>query len=175
LHFYFTITVKVTVCYGSIPSAEFFMWLSFCSTLPLQACNPTFPFIPIIAFIGHRLRTASSTFMLASVLFLFRDSYLANFSRALGTPLGTGTSIPSLTALVSLRVSESGQGRLMGGTQTLLSLTYIIGPALAGISFEVIAFSAPYWLGSLLSVFALTVAHSALRGGRQPDEATSYS
>ena len=83
--------------------------------------------------------------------------------------LGTGTSIPSLTALVSLRVSESGQGRLMGGTQTLLSLTNIIGPALAGISFEVIAFSAPYWLGSLLSVFALTVAYSALREWRSLD------
>ena len=89
--------------------------------------------------------------------------------------LGTGTSIPSLTALVSLRVSESGQGRLMGGTQTLLSLTNIIGPALAGISFEVIAFPAPYWLGSLLSIFALTVAYSALREWRHPDEATSYS
>ena len=89
--------------------------------------------------------------------------------------LGTGTSIPSLTALVSLRVSESGQGRLMGGTQTLLSLTNIIGPALAGISFEVIAFPAPYWLGSLLSVFALTVEYSALREWRHPDEATSYS
>lgn len=83
--------------------------------------------------------------------------------------LGTGMSIPSLTALVSLRVSESGQGRLMGGTQTLLSLTNIIGPALAGISFEVIAFSAPYWLGSLLSVFALTVAYSALREWRSLD------
>ena len=83
--------------------------------------------------------------------------------------LGTGTSIPSLTALVSLRVSESGQGRLMGGTQTLLSLTNIIGPALAGISFEVIAFPAPYWLGRLLSIFALTVAYSALREWRSLD------
>jgi MFS transporter, DHA1 family, tetracycline resistance protein len=72
--------------------------------------------------------------------------------------LGTGTSIPSLTALISLRVSESEQGRLMGGTQTLLSLTNIIGPILAGISFEAIAYSAPYWIGSLFSIFALIVA-----------------
>jgi MFS family permease len=72
--------------------------------------------------------------------------------------LGTGMSIPSLTALVSLGVSESEQGRLMGGTQTLLSLTNIFGPIIAGISFEVITFSAPYWLGSLLSIFALAVA-----------------
>ena len=77
--------------------------------------------------------------------------------------LGTGTCIPSLTALTSFRVSESEQGRLMGGTQTLLSLTSIIGPAVAGISFEVIAFSAPYWLGSFFSVFALIVAWMFLR------------
>ncbi|MCE9645641.1 MAG: MFS transporter [Chloroflexi bacterium] len=72
--------------------------------------------------------------------------------------LGTGMSIPSLTALVSFRVSESEQGRLMGGTQTLLSLTAILGPSLAGLTFEWIAFSAPYWLGSLFSLFALIVA-----------------
>lgn len=77
--------------------------------------------------------------------------------------LGTGMSIPSLTALVSLRVSESGQGRLMGGTQTLLSLTNIIGPTLAGVTFELIAFSAPYFLGSLLSLSALVVAFLSLR------------
>jgi len=87
--------------------------------------------------------------------------------------LGTGTSIPSLTALVSLRVSESGQGRLMGGTQTLLSLTNIIGPTLAGVTFELIAFSAPYFLGSILAVCALAVVFSSLRGGRKPDEAVS--
>jgi MFS family permease len=77
--------------------------------------------------------------------------------------LGTGTSIPSLTALVSLRVSDSEQGRLMGGTQTLLSLTNIFGPMLAGISFEVIAFSAPYWLGSVFSLMALGIAYLGLR------------
>jgi MFS transporter, DHA1 family, tetracycline resistance protein len=78
--------------------------------------------------------------------------------------LGTGTSIPSLTALVSLRVSESEQGRLMGGTQTLLALTNIFGPIIAGISFELITFSAPYWIGSLFAIFALVVAYPSLRG-----------
>jgi MFS family permease len=77
--------------------------------------------------------------------------------------LGIGACIPSLTALTSFRVSESGQGRLMGGTQTLLSLTNIIGPLIAGVSFEVIAFSAPYWIGSLLSLMALGVVYAGLR------------
>ncbi len=77
--------------------------------------------------------------------------------------LGTGISIPSLTALISLRVSDSEQGRLMGGTQTLLALTNIFGPTLAGISFEVIAVSAPYWLGSLSALLALGAAVMSLR------------
>jgi len=81
--------------------------------------------------------------------------------------LGTGMSIPSLTALVSLRVSESGQGRLMGGTQTLLSLANIIGPMMAGISFELIAISAPYFFGSILSLCALFVAYLALSGAER--------
>jgi MFS family permease len=80
--------------------------------------------------------------------------------------LGTGISIPSLTALVSLRIPENEQGRLMGGNQTLLALTNIFGPTIAGISFDVIAISAPYWLGSLFSVFALLVAVIALREKR---------
>lgn len=77
--------------------------------------------------------------------------------------LGTGTSIPSLTALVSVRVPESGQGRLMGGTQTMLSLTNIIGPTMAGVTFEWIGFSSPYFLGSLLAVCALMVVWVSLR------------
>lgn len=79
--------------------------------------------------------------------------------------LGTGISIPSLTALVSLRVPENEQGRLMGGNQTLLALTNIFGPTIAGISFDVVAVSAPYWLGSMFSAFALVVAIMSLRRG----------
>jgi len=77
--------------------------------------------------------------------------------------LGTGTSIPSLTALVSLRFSESEQGRLMGGTQTLLALTNIFGPIIAGVSFELINFSSPYWIGSLFALSALGIAYLGLR------------
>jgi len=93
---------------------------------------------------------------------LARDAWML-FPAVTVVALGTGTSIPSLTALVSLRVSETGQGRLMGGTQTLLSLTNIIGPTLAGLTFELIAFSAPYFLGSVLSMGALIIVFHSLR------------
>lgn len=76
--------------------------------------------------------------------------------------LGSGVSIPSLTALISLRVPASAQGQLMGGQQALLSLTNILGPALAGLSFQYIAIPAPYWLGSALAVMAGVLAWRGL-------------
>jgi len=45
----------------------------------------------------------------------------------------------------------------MGGNQTLLALTNIFGPTIAGISFDVIAITAPYWLGSVFAVFAVVI------------------
>ena len=45
--------------------------------------------------------------------------------------LGSGLSIPALTGLTSSRVEAGAQGRLMGGMQSLLSLTMILGPSLA--------------------------------------------
>lgn len=75
--------------------------------------------------------------------------------------LGSSLSIPSLTSLISRRVDHSQQGRVMGGMQSLLSLTAILAPALAGVAFEGIAISAPYWLGSFFGFLALGIALSA--------------
>jgi MFS family permease len=87
--------------------------------------------------------------------------------------LGSGLSIPSLTALVSRRMSANEQGRLMGGTQALLSLTTILGPTLAGVAFERVGVAAPYWLGSALALAALIIAALALRPLAAPDEVTA--
>ena len=78
--------------------------------------------------------------------------------------LGSGTSIPSLTSLVSKRMSAGEQGRLMGGTQAILSLAMILGPTIAGVSFEQITIVAPYWIGGILAGIALVCAFTELRG-----------
>jgi len=59
----------------------------------------------------------------------------------------------------------------MGGMQALLSLTMIIGPTMAGLFFEFVGTSAPYWLGSLLSGAALALAWASLRGAEASQEA----
>jgi len=73
--------------------------------------------------------------------------------------LGSGTSIPSLSGMVSARVPQDRQGLLMGGTQTLHGLTGVLGPTLAGLAFDAIDTSAPYWIGSGLALVALLCAY----------------
>lgn len=84
---------------------------------------------------------------------------------ALGA-LGSGTSIPSITGLMSQRVSANQQGRLMGGTQVILNLALIVGPLVAGLAFERVAITAPYWLGSLFALTALFLTWMDLRQSR---------
>ena len=75
--------------------------------------------------------------------------------------LGTGLAIPSLTALISHRVSGREQGKIMGGQQAILSLTLILGPVISGLAFDHLGVPAPYWIGGLLAVLALLVTATA--------------
>ena len=76
--------------------------------------------------------------------------------------VGTGLAIPSLTALISRRVSGREQGKVMGGQQAILSLTLIFGPVIAGLAFDHLGVPAPYWIGSILATLALLVAAATL-------------
>jgi MFS transporter, DHA1 family, tetracycline resistance protein len=87
--------------------------------------------------------------------------------------VGTGLAIPALTALISRRVSEHEQGKVMGGQQAILSLTLLIGPLISGLAFDHLGVPSPYWIGGLLAALALLVAaasllpnHSAILAGR---------
>ncbi len=71
--------------------------------------------------------------------------------------VGSGLAIPSVTSLISQRVANDQQGKVMGDTQALISLNLIIGPAFAGIAFETYGTSAPYWLGSAWASVALLI------------------
>ncbi|MGB3634644.1 MAG: MFS transporter [Rubrobacteraceae bacterium] len=86
--------------------------------------------------------------------------------------VGVGLTIPSVTALISRNVPEDSQGKVMGGIQAILSLTLILGPLIAGTSFDYIGLPAPYWIGSLLAAAALLVAARTLLPGHK---ATEYS
>jgi len=83
--------------------------------------------------------------------------------------LGMGLAIPSLTAIISNRTPAETQGRLMGGLQAILSLALILGPALAGLAFDLLGIPAPYLIGGALSVLALIVSGVDLLPGRRAE------
>jgi len=72
--------------------------------------------------------------------------------------IGTGLAIPALTALISRRVSQREQGKVMGGQQAILSLSLILGPSISGLAFDHLGVPAPYWIGALLATLSLLAA-----------------
>lgn len=69
--------------------------------------------------------------------------------------LGSGLAIPSITSLVSQRSPEGQQGAVLGGMQSVLSLTLIFGPAIAGSLFDALGTGAPYLAGGMFAAAAL--------------------
>lgn len=84
--------------------------------------------------------------------------------------IGSGMATPSLTSLISRRVSAREQGSVLGGTQALTSLTMIVGPLFAGLIFDLIGPASPYLAGTALIAAAAAVLAVALRPelGRTP-------
>lgn len=77
--------------------------------------------------------------------------------------IGSGMATPSLTSLISRRVSSQEQGGVLGGVQALTSLTMIAGPLAAGFAFDLIGPASPYLGGALLLVASLGVLTAAVR------------
>ncbi len=65
------------------------------------------------------------------------------------TPLGVGLCLPTLRGLISKAVSDSEQGRVLGGSQSLASLAAVLGPLWAGAVFDHWGVTSPYWTAAL--------------------------
>ncbi|MEB3233814.1 MAG: MFS transporter [Cyanobacteriota bacterium] len=64
--------------------------------------------------------------------------------------LGTGLVTPCLRALVSRRLEGNGQGSALGSLQGLQSLGSFVGPPLAGLAYETLGTTSPFWLSAAL-------------------------
>lgn len=82
------------------------------------------------------------------------------------TPVGSSLTTPTLTSLFSKLVSAKEQGWAMGAVQSSASLARVVGPVWAGLVYDHIGFSAPYWTGSFWMLVALAVVLLAVRPER---------
>ena len=71
--------------------------------------------------------------------------------------LGSGCASPAITGSISLLASGREQGLVIGVTQSLASLSRILGPHSSGYLY-LLGGTAPFLAGSTLAVFALIVA-----------------
>ena len=76
--------------------------------------------------------------------------------------VGTGLVTPCLRSLVSRRLNSSGQGAALGSLQGLQSLGTFLGPPLAGLAYEGVGRSSPFWLAILLLVGVLVLVTGGL-------------
>jgi MFS family permease len=77
--------------------------------------------------------------------------------------LGTGLVTPCLRALVSRRLDDAGQGAALGSLQGLQSLGSFIGPPLAGLAYETIGRTSPFWLATTLLMGVMALVAGGLR------------
>ena len=75
-------------------------------------------------------------------------NYHAYFSMAL-IAFGLGLFMPTISTLIANIVSEQRRGWVLGVSQSASSLARIIGPAMAGIFFELLGKNSPYIIGGL--------------------------
>jgi len=77
--------------------------------------------------------------------------------------VGSSFTNPTLNAMISQRSSASEQGSILGTTQSVLSLTRVVGPAWAGLVFDRYGTGAPYWTGAGFIALAMLLALPDLR------------
>lgn len=77
--------------------------------------------------------------------------------------IGNGFVSPTLTALLSQKVSGKEQGSILGTQQSILSLCRVLGPVYGGWVFDHLGHGSPYWTGGIIMLVGLLIALPELR------------
>jgi len=78
--------------------------------------------------------------------------------------LGMGLTQPSLNSLISRRAGREEQGEVLGVSQSIGSLSRVLGPVAAGFFFAEFGRNAAFFWGAVLSAAALLLALKLVRG-----------
>jgi DHA1 family tetracycline resistance protein-like MFS transporter len=89
--------------------------------------------------------------------------------------LGMGLVQPSLNSLISRRAMREEQGEVMGVSQSVGSLSRVLGPAAAGLFFGEFGPNAPFFWGAVLVAAAMVAALKLMRGTAAASVADSKS
>ena len=77
--------------------------------------------------------------------------------------IGTGLVTPTLQSMISKAGTAEEQGMMFGANGAITSLCAIIGPAWAGLVFDHVSYTAPYWSGAVLVAAAWFAVNRAVK------------
>ncbi|MBW3553568.1 MAG: MFS transporter [Gemmatimonadetes bacterium] len=109
---------------------------------------------------GERRIVQAGTLVLATALLtipLIRDSALI-FATVPLWALATGLTFPSLASLVSQETDSESQGAMLGGQQVVGGVGRVLGPVGAGVLFETVGITSPFFAGACLVAIAALLA-----------------
>ena len=81
-----------------------------------------------------------------------------------GLALGMGLMQPTLNSLISRQAGTEEQGEVMGVSQSVGSLSRVLGPFAAGFCFAEFGRNSPYFFGAALTGIAVLLALNLMRG-----------
>ena len=88
------------------------------------------------------------------ILFILAPSFWVIYLIGAIISVGAALRMPTMYALLSKSVPASQQGEIFGVSTSLFALMNVLGPLWAGIVYDRIMPSAPYWMGAILLVIA---------------------
>ena len=113
----------------------------------------------------RRLIVAGALALAAGLLALpFAHSLAVLGPAMLVVAVGFSLMTPSLNSLISLAVHTSIQGGTMGISRSVTTLARVIGPAWAGLLFELLGKDWPFFAGALIMLAVLAMAAGAGNG-----------
>jgi|SRR5271165_1086147 len=80
-----------------------------------------------------------------------------------GLAIGMGLTQPSLNSLISRQAGSAEQGEILGVSQSVGSLSRVLGPAIAGFLFSYLGRAFPFIWGAALVIIALALALNLVR------------
>ncbi len=107
-----------------------------------------------------RLTLSGVGFIIAGCLLLVianeQNAIPVVFTACTFLAVGSGLVVPALRAIISRKLTSSGQGAILGNLQGLQSLGSFLGIYGAGLAYKELGPSSPFWLGMLI-LFAVSV------------------
>jgi DHA1 family tetracycline resistance protein-like MFS transporter len=91
--------------------------------------------------------------------------------------IGSGLLEPASRGLLSRLTPDEDQGVVMGGSQSIQSLTMVVGPLIAGFAYSTLGHGIPFWVGAaifLLGIVAVGFAIPTIRKAPKSEGAEAY-